>query len=692
MASKSLRFVFIANWIFACFLSFTTVMYWDEDTPLAVRAGIIVRAWDEGRPAAELRSEIERFAIERQITVGRLKDDFEGTQRGRTIYLVDGDSSVGAGEWLRGGYEDFTRSLTTHVRPFAEAGDREPTGAYVVFGDYDKAVEMADFFASHGLTVGRHFDRWSLNPKDLFLQDEQVTALGMMMLVSVAVAAAGVLIGARAYGVKRLQGLGYGSLLLGDLRIAAGYWLSAGAVAIGLATGLLAAYNGLTGIGFYLLTALIINCVLAGTAIATHALVLSLLMRLRVLAAVKGELPGRTASAVAYTLRVVTVIATVALAQQVIATGVDVERRGDVLASYARLGSTSTINLGNVWSNSDRENVRSVAGKWLHDEDRAGHVLLAGRKYAQGPGAFNGRDLIYVNDNFLRDQPIRLADGTDFKAADEPTLLIPSRLWDHRDDIAEYVRKSPDLRRDTTASLEFRQAGTAEGQEVFTYTSSSVGPLSQGNADADQSFATDPVVVFLPSKQGLLTDHSYFAFASQGRVLFPDTRVVSDAVAADPVLRSFVVSVTPVVDGAATEHRAVVQKFRLALFGLAAGLLVLLITGVGAVLIHTRRNAQWIFARHVSGWRFTTIHRVLLVFEAGALAVLIGWLPYQAWKINSQIADYQSRGTPAPFEPMVLGAAEWVATGLLAVLTVVGVLTALTRAHRRVVRDGASEA
>ncbi|GLZ39014.1 hypothetical protein [Actinokineospora sp. NBRC 105648] len=692
MAAKSLKFVLIANWIFACFLSFTTLVYWDEDTPLPVQAGIIVGAWDESRPAGELRAEIKQFAIEHQITVGRLKDDLNGSQGGRTIYLVDGDPAVGADEWLRGGYADFTRSLTTSVRPFDDAGERDPTGSYVVFGDYDKAGQLADFFTSKGMRVNRVLDRWSLNPKDLFLQDAQVLALGMMVLVSVAVAAASVLVGARAYGVNRLQGLGYGSLLLNDVRAVSGFWFGGGVLTIGVAVAALAAYNGLADIGLYLLTAVVLHVLLTGAAITSHALVLLLLMRLRVLAAVKGELPGRTASGVAYALRVVTVVATVALAQQAVATGIDVERRGAALASYERLGETSKIAFGNVWSSGDREKIIPVTGAWLRGEDQRGNALLAGRQYLGNPGPLNGKDLIYVNDRFLRDQPVRLSTGADFSAGDAggPTVLIPPDVWDHRAELVTEVLHSPNLRRGTAVT--FDQVEMAAGAEIFTYTATDVGPVSQGNFSGDQSFTTDPILVFLPSAQGLLSDHSYTAFASQGRVLFPDPRVVSAAVAADPALVDFVVSVTPVIDQAATEHRDVLQQFRLALFSALAGLLVLLITGVGAVLIHARRNAQWIFARHVSGWRFAAVHRILLIFEAAALAVLIGWLPYQAWSVNSDLEWYRRAGMPAPFEPMTLGTPEWAAIGGLATLTVGGILAALIRAHRRVVRDGASEA
>jgi hypothetical protein len=689
VASKSLRFVLIANWIFACFLSFTTVLYWDEDTPLPVSAGIIVREWDQKKSANELRADIERFAIENQITLGRSKSDFGGKQRGRTLYVVDGDPSVPAGEWLRGNYRDFTGSLTTTVRPFSEAGDRAPTGPYAVFGDYSKAQQLAAYFRSEGMTITRQFDRWSLDPRNLFLQDEQVSALGMMMLVSIAVAAAGALVSARAYGVKRLQGLGFGSLLGYDLRASAGYWFGAGAASVGAALGLLAVYNGLTGLTHYLITAFVINALLLVAAIGAHALVLLLLMRLRVLAAVKGELPGRTASTVAYVLRVVTVLATLVLAQQVIATGVDVDRRSDALAEYVRAGNTSKVNLGDVWSKDDAKTVLPLVGGWLRKEDAAGNVILAARTYLQDKDSPSGTSLMYVNERYLRDHPITLEDGTRFTGASEPVMLLAPAFWEGRDRLAASLAEPGSELRE---SVRFKQLRTAANQQVFTYSSRSVGPRAQGNVSADESFVTDPVVVFLPSAQGLLKDANLAALASQGRVLFPDPAVVSAALAADPALGTYVKAVTPVQDQAAEEHRVVVQKFRLSLFSALAGMLVLIITGIGAVLIHSRRNAQWIFARHVSGWRFTTIHRVLLIFEAVALVVLVGWLPYQSWKIDQTIAEISASGLPAPMQPMVLGTPEWVATALLATLTVAGVLIALARAHRRVVRDGASEA
>ncbi|MFC0116126.1 hypothetical protein [Kibdelosporangium aridum] len=680
MSAKSLRFVLIANWIFACFFSFTLVTHWDELSPLPVESAVTVTQWDRSKPANELHAQIEQFMMDRAITAGRVSNNFDGN--GRTLYVAGSDPIVQ--EWLHDGYRDFTRSVTTHVRPFADLGAQEPVGSYVVFGDYAKAVELGEFFSTQGMRVNERADRWSLALIDRAVQDQQSSVLKMMVLVSVAVAAAGVLLGARAYGVKRLQGFGYGGLLLSDLRRATTYWLAAGALVLEVAAGFLAIYNGLASFGIYLLTTFVISCVLAIVAIGTHALALALLMQLRVLAAVKGELPARTASAAAYLLQAVTVVATVVLAERAIETGLDLKRRADVSAAYTQLGSTSRIGVGNVKSAAGFTEASSVVGAWLRAEEQANHLVLAGREIVQDAGALRGRDLMYVNENFLHAQPIRLADGTRV-TTDGPALLIPADLWDHRD---EMVRLLPS----NLTTVDFKRAETAVGQEVFTYTSEIDGPVAPSQVDKDHSFAKDPIVVFLPSRSGLITVDNLVAFATQGRVLFPNPQTVADAVAADPELRRFVVSATPAAAEAAEERTDALRDFRLALFGVGAGVLVLFVSGIGAVLIHTRRNAQLIFARHVSGWRFITTHRMLLAFEAVVLAVLVGWLPYQAARVNSRLAEYTSRGSSPPFDPVTLGFPEWGAIGVLAVLTVGGVVAALIRAHRRVVRAGASEA
>jgi hypothetical protein len=110
-------------------------------------------------------------------------------------------------------------------------------------------------------------------------------------------------------------------------------------------------------------------------------------------------------------------------------------------------------------------------------------------------------------------------------------------------------------------------------------------------------------------------------------------------------------------------------------------------------MIHARRNAQLIFARHVNGWRFTAVHRALLLFEAGVLLVLIGYAPYQVWSMNrSELARYEALGIPAPFEPASVSTGQWIGVVTLALVVVGGVIVALARAHRRVVAEGASEA
>jgi hypothetical protein len=520
-----------------------------------------------------------------------------------------------------------------------------------------------------------------------------LTALSMMFLVAIAMVGAGVLLSTRSYGVGRLQGLSFGTLLGGDLRRVAKVWAIAGATVLAAATAALAVYNGLVGIGAYLGVVLAIDLALTAAAVAAHALVLALTMQVRILASVKGELPGKTAVGVAYALRLTTVVVALALVAQVLALGTDLAERDRRFDDYAAQGDTSTVTLGGLASIEEEADLVRVVGSWLQEEDRAGHVILAGESVLPSMDAdLAGHPVLYVNEHFLREQAIESADGAAFvpdEAAGTPSVLVPSGLWEQRGAVVEALAADVVLA-DPSALAAVEPVEIAGGQAVFTYNTTGGPGRLPGTAERDETYATDPVIVVLPSAAGLLDEGGYVNFASNQSVLFPDPGIVAAARAEDPELARFVVSTTPVATSAAVEYQELAREFRLNLFSAFAAALVLIITGIGAVLVYTRQNAQWIFARQVSGWRYTAVHRLLLAFELCVLAVLVGWLPYQIWSQNQRIR--QMYGDPPPFEPPTLGGPEWTSIGLLAFVAVGGVLAALALSHRRVIRDGASEA
>ncbi|MFC9060758.1 hypothetical protein ACFTXB_22315, partial [Streptomyces sp. NPDC057074] len=229
-------------------------------------------------------------------------------------------------------------------------------------------------------------------------------------------------------------------------------------------------------------------------------------------------------------------------------------------------------------------------------------------------------------------------------------------------------------------------------QRLFGYNSGALSPNTAHNPDDDRSLVRDPVLVVVPNGSPILSDDTYTAFASQEGIVFPDPEDALGAITADPSgLGTYVTSVRPVGQSAALKLRDAVHEFRLQLFNLAAAVAVLVVTGAGVCMIHARRRAQTIFARHVSGWRFTANHRLVLASE-GILAVFLAcWVPVRAWRQNQELAEFTDRGIPAPFPAVETTPSDLAAIAGLVAVQVCAVLIALGVFHRRVVKEGAAD-
>ncbi|MFF8904643.1 hypothetical protein [Streptomyces olivaceoviridis] len=210
------------------------------------------------------------------------------------------------------------------------------------------------------------------------------------------------------------------------------------------------------------------------------------------------------------------------------------------------------------------------------------------------------------------------------------------------------------------------------------------------NPDADESFVTDPVVLVYPDGSPSLSNRGYVAYASQQSLVFKDPDDVTDGIARHH-LETYVTGMSPVGQNAALKLRDLVADFRLQLFNLAVAVVVLLITGVGVCIVHSRKNAQSIFARYISGWRFTATHRALLGVE-GLLAVLLAvWVPFQVWWRNQELEEYRRTGLKPPAEPVHITGLDLGANAVLVAVEIAAVLAALAFFHRRIVKEGAAE-
>lgn len=681
---------------FAAVLAFLFLRSMDENWALGHTAVVWVTGTDNTTSGAEVTEEIQEFARQHHASVAREVPDLHEPYSVRHLYLTDAGPRAG---WLRSGYPAFGTGLRTDVHPASELGRRDPRGFYYVFGTEQDAVDLAQDFNSSGLeaTVNHPFSLAQLNYK--YGGSAMFWSLIVVGLAAVALTGAGVLLNAKAYGVLRLQGLSYAQMLRRDLGQLVRPWALTFAVVTATATGLLAVTNSLAWYSWYATVAALVAVLLTGIALLTHTAVLRLTFRTGVLGALKGELPSRPAMLITYAVRIPALLLTLSITVTVILAGQHVAEREHSSAVYADLGDTASIAFsGGVGGSAQGlQDLDEKAGTWLQQADRDGQIVVAGyipSQPAMTATGFGPGGVLVVNDEFLSHQAVSDLQGHRVPARaaqrNKIRVLLPASLAAHRDRLLTDV---PGLLSPTHPEAvdvaDVTVLITADRQAVFTY-----NPRGRSHLDsdpgADSSFVTDPVIIAYPDGSGALSPGEYTSFASQSSIVFPDPDDITDGIARHH-LQDYVAAVRPVGQNAAEELRSLAGDFRLHLFNLAVALVVLLITGVGVCIVHARKNAQAIFAPHISGWRFTTIHRSLLAVESALAVLLVAWAPWKIWRQNQDLAQYAARGIPAPRAPVTLSITDVLATGSLAVAEAAAVLLVLVLFHRRIVKEGATQ-
>ncbi|GAA4893858.1 hypothetical protein HNR25_001495 [Streptomonospora salina] len=126
---------------------------------------------------------------------------------------------------------------------------------------------------------------------------------------------------------------------------------------------------------------------------------------------------------------------------------------------------------------------------------------------------------------------------------------------------------------------------------------------------------------------------------------------------------------------------------RIESFNLTGASAVLLLTAIAVCIVAVRARAQTVFARHISGWTFLATHRRFLAVEAAIALGFVGWFTWDtpaALQARRTAAGRLSELTTPGFEPLY-------AAGIAAVGLALAV-GALAVFHRRIVREGASQA
>ncbi|WP_369696565.1 hypothetical protein [Nocardiopsis sp. YSL2] len=231
-------------------------------------------------------------------------------------------------------------------------------------------------------------------------------------------------------------------------------------------------------------------------------------------------------------------------------------------------------------------------------------------------------------------------------------------------------------------SFDIEVLPAADGQTVFTYGAErSDGPLFL-------PLLHEPVIIALPNGE-VMSDSSYVNHMSARETVFPDPDVVEEFRADNPQASRYISMVETLTTSALKTHANTLMALRSEVFNLVGAGAVLLLTAAAACIIHVRARAQAIFARHISGWTFLATHRRLLTIEATLAAAFMAWATWDTATTLAAMNDPSRSMVPGAMT--ATGAEPFYALGIaLASLTIT--LGALTVFHRRIVREGSSQA
>ncbi|MFF8695941.1 hypothetical protein ACF08W_27415 [Streptomyces sp. NPDC015144] len=704
MLHRGVTFAHAVILAFSALFSFLFLRGFEDQWTLGYDAVIQVDNSRDTSTSRAVSEALEAFARDRGVTVGRQEPDLKRPDRSRHLYLT---ASGPRADWLDSGYPAFSPGQTTTTHPLSDLSNRDPRGLYYLFGDSGTVEPFVALLEENGLTA-RHVRPASVEQISFAYGGGALArSLVVIALVCVTLTGAGVLLNAKSYGVLRLQGMSLPGILTRDLLRLARFWGVLVAALAVVAAALLAWYNDLAWFGLFVLLAMATAGAFTALTLATHAGMLALTARTSTLAALKGEIPARSTAVATYLVRVPALLLALGIAASVLQAGQDLTRRKDAFAKYEQAGQASTVRFNGYLGAPDAlRELEAKVGPWLRAADADGELVLAGRKdirRSRDGQNIPADGLMIVNRTFLEHEVIRGPGGRRYASRDlaqnpgdtvgpeQILLLVPQRLASHTDQFKAMVPglvSPPDPDRITPGMITILPA--ADGQKVFTYNAR--GSFRPGQDQrADESSLTDPVIVVVPNGADYISDKGYTAYASQRSIIFPDPDDITAGIATHE-LHSEVIAVSPVASDAAQAIREITADFRLQVFNLFIALAVLITTGVGVVIVHTRKNAQQIFARHIHGWTFAGTHRVLLAAEAAIILLLASWTPFQVWRSNQDLARYQALGIPAPRAAATVTGLDLIVIVGLIVVEISATLTVLAYFHRRIIKEGSTEA
>ncbi|RBQ14147.1 hypothetical protein DP939_42060 [Spongiactinospora rosea] len=682
----------MAMLVVSVLLAFLVLEDLDTEPTLGETATVWVTETQGAANISQTAKMVTSFARKHRVSVVREVHDFHNPDRLLHLYIATGDDASAPASWLRQGFSAFGRSVRTETHMFQEIGFPDPRGMYHVYGPHRAVEQLRTEFAMLGLT-GKVVEPAGLGWRIQRFAQPPLGPVFIVMTLSVALmAGASVVLSAKGYAILRLHGFSFVAMLRRDLRRLGLFWgMAVGAVAV-VTLIFLGLYNGFTRLGLFALVAGALAGTLTVLALFAHTGALALVLRGRLQGGLKGELASGPALVGAYLVRLTAALLVFVVGGIALTAGHDVARRQQSQPFFAALGEATYISLtGSRTAETGQEMARQV-GQWLRRADRRGEIIVAYRWplewFGGRGGSIHEGDLLFVNDTFLARQPILDSSGKRYRPGLEGRVrvIVPKRLRAYADTITQSVPEwiSPEDKGKRVRRAGVDRVWAKDGQTVFAYSSANTMEA------LDRSLLRDPVLVVLPNGTRLVSDGGYTAMATKEGVIFLDPRDVVAALERE-VPREHISEMNPVAQRAAEDYAEATHVLRLSLLSLAAAVAVLFIAGMGVCVIYTRKNAQAVFAKYISGWSFVRIHRRLLALDAVTAAGLLAWVGWGIWSRVAALEEFAALGVPPPPGLPEVGTWQLAPAAGIALVAAILLLAVLGIAHRQIIQKHAAD-
>lgn len=669
MTIRSVALAYAIPPILGAVLSFIGIVQISEAGIIGASSVVTAAPGSEPTSNARVAAALERVARSNDATIVRVVADRTAPTTRRAALVTSAPESAGA-RWLRDGYPDFTRSMTTSVRPISALDAFDPTGPYDVLGSERARQATVDALVSAGYDVTSEAVPM---PVRLGIADAAGTAwtlIGALGSGSIVLCLVGTIGSPRRIAVRRLHGHNLLWIVVAELSAARTALVVAAtgipAIAIGLWF-----YNELA-FAAWLGTAAAACCsLLLIPVIVAHTLGTILACRPQVTATLRGARPPGALLVVTQLARVPATLLLVGAVFDL--TGaVAVARSGSAERDLHAAGATVQL-----WVTPDPRPGVGTQAYWDRigrftatalDDRRA--LLSAGVEVGSGRG--NGTvPALFVDQEYLELQDIRADDGSRIRADDDRiSLWLPASSDIPRDTLVRALsrwelRNAPDqLRRDIGG-------GHLASQEVYTYPGDSTS----------QPWLGDAPLIVVPKPSAVFSTDQLGSWLSTGDVVFTSEHSAERSIAGSDVEHEFS-AVVAVGQVAAEAVRQADAAARIGAASVGSSLIITLVLATLSTLAHRRRHGRALFASAVVGTPFIRANGSLLTVE-GALLSMAAVVTYNTWWHQRPDAS----GTRSVLDPVAQSSGAACAVSAIVLVIVASVNVAvIARSGSNVIR------